>query len=55
MKCLCLQDILDVLKDYLEERGINDKLTGELIDLHSKLEQQMYVNFLENLKSFVET
>lgn len=46
---------METLYEYLEERGVDDDFATRLVNLHGKLEQEVYVEFLEKLKSFVET
>uniref|UniRef100_A0A0B6Y706 Complement component 1 Q subcomponent-binding protein, mitochondrial n=1 Tax=Arion vulgaris TaxID=1028688 RepID=A0A0B6Y706_9EUPU len=47
-------ELFDLLMDMLDERGINDEFIAHLIDFCTAYENKQYVNFLQNLKKFVE-
>ncbi|CAG5132909.1 unnamed protein product [Candidula unifasciata] len=47
-------ELFDLLMDMLDERGINDEFVAQLIDFCTAYENQQYVSFLQNLKSFVD-
>lgn len=48
-----LHDLHEVLKQYLEAKGINESLANFLIQHMSKKEQSQYVNWLQKLESMV--
>jgi len=47
-------ELFDLLMDMLDERGINDEFIAQLVDYCTVYENKQYINFLQNLKSFVE-
>nr|XP_033777307.1 complement component 1 Q subcomponent-binding protein, mitochondrial [Geotrypetes seraphini] len=46
--------LYDHLMDFLADRGVDNTFADELVELSTALEQQEYIQFLENLKSFVK-
>ncbi|XP_015923518.1 complement component 1 Q subcomponent-binding protein, mitochondrial [Parasteatoda tepidariorum] len=46
--------LYDLLMNYLEERGISNEFADQLIAFFTQYEHQLYVNFLQGMKTFVE-
>ncbi|XP_071479934.1 complement component 1 Q subcomponent-binding protein, mitochondrial-like [Diadema antillarum] len=47
-------DLYDHLKNYLADRGIDNQFSEKLSDLASAVEHRQYINFLEELNSFLK-
>jgi hypothetical protein len=43
-----------MLMDMLHDRGIGDDFVRDLMEFSTNYEQEKYVDFLEQMKSFVE-
>jgi hypothetical protein len=48
------QTLYDMLMDMLHDRGIGDDFVRDLMEFSTNYEQEKYVDFLEQMKSFVE-
>ena len=48
------QTLYDMLMDMLHDRGIGDDFVRDLMEFSTNYEQEKYVEFLEQMKSFVE-
>ena len=49
-----VQELLESLKEYLRQRGINQKFSSEIIGFYQSFEHHNYVNnFLGNLQKFL--
>lgn len=49
-----LQALYDHLVDFLADRGVDNTFADELMELSTAIEHQEYINFLEDLGSFVK-
>ena len=47
--------VQDLFMDYLEERGINSQLADHVRESLADKEQQEYVSWLHNVKSFLQS
>jgi hypothetical protein len=45
--------MIDVIYDYLEERGVSDDLVNKMTVLQAVSEQHVHVEFLKDFKSFI--
>ncbi|XP_035216276.1 complement component 1 Q subcomponent-binding protein, mitochondrial-like [Stegodyphus dumicola] len=46
--------LYDLLMNYLEERGISNEFADKMIAFFTSYEHQLYIRFLQGMKSFVE-